>query len=165
MSGCYLFNWWGCQQGVLPPLECSSGCSPPRPRCCAANDKKKVSSEVAFAENRHKKESCFRLCAAYVRKSLTSSTVSSPVDSRVMSPQLRGESRGVSEMGEDTELGGSSARPAGEQVRTLLPSFVSTTSFVFDLSNLASHWKAENNSSGQQQSMRATLKWGENTVM
>lgn len=48
---------------------------------------------------------------AYVRKSLTSSTVSSPVESRVRSAQLRGESSGVSRMGEDRALGGSSVCP------------------------------------------------------
>lgn len=48
----------------------------------------------------------------YVRKSLTSSTVSSPVVSRVRSAQLRGESSGVSRMGEDRELGCSSSCPA-----------------------------------------------------
>lgn len=52
---------------------------------------------------------------AYVRKSLTSSTVSSPVESRVRSAQLRGESRGVSRMGEDRALGGSSICPVGEK--------------------------------------------------
>ncbi len=51
-----------------------------------------------------------KVCA-YVRKSLTSSTVSSPVESRVRSAQLRGESSGVSRMGEDRALGGSSVCP------------------------------------------------------
>ena len=55
-----------------------------------------------------------RVCA-YVRKSLTSSTVISPVESRVRSAQLRGESSGVSRMGEDRLLGGSSVCPAREK--------------------------------------------------
>lgn len=54
-----------------------------------------------------------RTGSTYVRKSLTSSTVSSPVESRVRSAQLRGESRGVSTMGDDRALGGSSVCPVG----------------------------------------------------
>lgn len=53
----------------------------------------------------------------YVRKSLTSSTVSSPVESRVRSAQLTGESRGVSTMGDDRALGGSSVCPVGNKHR------------------------------------------------
>lgn len=53
----------------------------------------------------------FKKCCTYVRKSLTSSTVSSPVESRVRSAQLRGESSGVSRMGEERALGGSSVCP------------------------------------------------------
>lgn len=45
---------------------------------------------------------------AYVKKSLTSSIVRSPVESRVRSAQLRGESSGVSTVGEDRLCGGSS---------------------------------------------------------
>ncbi len=52
---------------------------------------------------------------AYVRKSLTSSTVISPVESRVRSAQLRGESSGVSRIGEDRALGGSSVCPVEEK--------------------------------------------------
>lgn len=54
--------------------------------------------------------------STYVRKSLTSSTVSSPVVSRVRSAQLRGESSGVSRRGEDRALGGSSVWPVGVEV-------------------------------------------------
>lgn len=54
---------------------------------------------------------------SYVRKSLTSSTVSSPVVSRVRSAQLRGESSGVSRSGEDRELGSSSVWPVWERER------------------------------------------------
>ena len=54
---------------------------------------------------------------AYVRKSLTSSTVSSPVESRVRSAQLRGESSGVSRMGDDRVLAGSSVCPVRETAR------------------------------------------------
>lgn len=55
--------------------------------------------------------------SAYVRKSLTSSTVISPVESRVRSAQLRGESSGVSRRGEDRALGGSSVCPVREKHR------------------------------------------------
>lgn len=51
---------------------------------------------------------------AYVRKSLTSSIVRSPVESRVRSAQLRGESSGASTLGEDRVFGGSSLGPAEE---------------------------------------------------
>lgn len=51
---------------------------------------------------------------AYVRKSLTSSIVRSPVESRVRSAQLRGESSGASTVGEDRLFGGSSLCPAEE---------------------------------------------------
>lgn len=54
---------------------------------------------------------------SYVRKSLTSSTVISPVESRVRSAQLRGESSGVSRMGEDRLLCGSSVWPVREKPR------------------------------------------------
>lgn len=56
-------------------------------------------------------------CGAYVRKSLTSSTVISPVVSKVRSAQLSGESRGVSSTGEEREAGCSSCWPGedGEQ--------------------------------------------------
>lgn len=58
----------------------------------------------------------------YVRKSLTSSTVSSPVVSKVRSAQLRGESSGVSMVGEERELGCSSSWPGkgGEQEKFTL---------------------------------------------
>lgn len=52
---------------------------------------------------------------AYVRKSLTSSTVISPVESRVMSAQLRGESSGESRTGEERLLGESSVDPVRER--------------------------------------------------
>lgn len=55
--------------------------------------------------------------SSYVRKSLTSSTVISPVESRVRSAQLRGESSGVSRTGEDRLLGGSSVWPVREEPR------------------------------------------------
>lgn len=51
---------------------------------------------------------------AYLRKSRTSSMVRSPVESRVRSAQLRGESSGASTEGEDRLLGGSALRPAEE---------------------------------------------------
>lgn len=55
---------------------------------------------------------CASVCVSpYVRKSLTSSTVSSPVVSKVRSAQLRGESSGVSMVGEERELGCSSSWP------------------------------------------------------
>lgn len=55
--------------------------------------------------------------SAYVKKSLTSSTVISPVESRVRSAQLSGESNGVSRMGDDRVLGGSSVCPVREKAR------------------------------------------------
>lgn len=61
------------------------------------------------------------MCAeieAYVRKSLTSSIVRSPVESRVRSAQLRGESSGASTVGEDRVFGGSWLCPAEETSST-----------------------------------------------
>lgn len=67
---------------------------------------------IVFADN------TFNVCVCtYVRKSLTSSTVSSAVESRVRSAQLRGESSGVSRIGEDKQLGCSSVCPARDKSR------------------------------------------------
>lgn len=70
-------------------------------------------------QRKHENPFLFTLLSvcAYVRKSLTSSTVSSPVESRVRSAQLRGESSGVSRMGDDRELGGSGVRAVEERSR------------------------------------------------
>lgn len=56
---------------------------------------------------------------AYVRKSLTSSIVRSPVESRVRSAQLRGESSGASTVGEDRACGASSDCPAEADSQSL----------------------------------------------
>lgn len=71
---------------------------------------------IVFADNTFNKCVCVCVCT-YVRKSLTSSTVSSAVESRVRSAQLRGESSGVSRIGEDKQLGGSSVCPARDKSR------------------------------------------------
>lgn len=62
------------------------------------------------------------MCAeieADLRKSLTSSIVRSPVESRVRSAQLRGESSGASTVEEDRVVGGSSLCPAEEPSSTV----------------------------------------------
>lgn len=67
---------------------------------------------------------------AHVRKSLTSSTVSSPVESKVRSAQLRGESSGVSRRGEGRVLRGTSTFPVRLKKKN-----ISTKVFTFWMIN------------------------------